>query len=184
MRKAYFSLYEIAVLSLLGALVFILRTALRMPLRIPGHTGIFWVVPVILGVGIVRKLGAGSYVGLISGLLASFFGFGGFHVFDLFKYLMLGVTIDLLAVPFAEHLDKPAVGLILGAAGNLSKMVVNYYVHILLGVPAIFIMLGIGFASVSHFIFGGLGGIISALLLARLYKSGVIKKKNAGNSGG
>jgi hypothetical protein len=77
MRKAYFSLYEIAVLSLLGALVFILRTALRMPLRIPGHTGIFWVVPVILGVGIVRKLGAGSYVGLISGLLASFFGFGG-----------------------------------------------------------------------------------------------------------
>jgi uncharacterized membrane protein len=95
MRKAYFSLYEIAVLSLLGALVFILRTVLRIPLHIPGHTGIFWVVPVIMGVAIVRKFGAGTYIGFISGTLASFFGLGGFHIFDLFKYLIMGMTIDL-----------------------------------------------------------------------------------------
>lgn len=176
MRKAYFSLYEIAVLSLLGALVFILRTVLRIPLHIPGHTGIFWVVPVIMGVAIVRKFGAGTYIGFISGILASFFGLGGFHIFDLFKYLVMGVTIDLLTVPFAKHLDNPAIGFILGAAGNLSKMVVNYYVHLTLGVPAVFILIGIGFASLSHFIFGGLGGIISALILARLYKSRVIKR--------
>ncbi|MCD1293451.1 cobalt ABC transporter permease [Methanocella sp. CWC-04] len=176
MRKTYFSLYELTILSLLGALVFILRVYLRVPMHIPGKSGLFWVIPIILGVAIVSRPGSGTYIGFISGVLAAFLGMGDSGIFDFFKYLTMGITIDVLGQVFKGHLTNPIVGIMLGAAGNLSKMVVNYYVDVMLGVPASFILMGIGLASVSHFIFGGLGGLIASILLNRLYRAGVIRK--------
>jgi uncharacterized membrane protein len=75
--EKYFTLNEIALMSLMGGLVFVMKTAFRMPLGIPGHTGIFLVIPVIIGVAIIRKPGSGTYIGLVSGVLLSFFGLSG-----------------------------------------------------------------------------------------------------------
>jgi len=174
MKQPYFSLYEITLLSLCAALIVVLNTMLSVPLKVPGHTGIYWVVPVIIGVGIVKKPGAGTFIGFISGILASLFGMNTLHILNLFIYLALGVTIDLTGLLLFYRLDNLAAGFIAGAAGNLAKMVVNYSLQTFLGIPAVFIMIGIGLASVSHFIFGGIGGIIAALVLNRLLKAGVI----------
>lgn len=175
-RKPYFSLQDIALLSLCAALIVVLNTTFSLPLNIPGHTGIYWVVPVIIGVGIVKKPGAGTYIGLISGILATLFGVNTLHIFNLFIYIALGGIIDLVGLLFFYRLDHPAAGFIAGAAGNLAKMVVNYALQTFLGIPAVFIVIGIGTASITHFIFGGLGGIIAALVLARLLKAGVITR--------
>jgi len=175
-KKPYFSLYEIALLSLCAALIVVLNTALSIPLKIPGHTGIYWVVPVIIGVGIVKKPGAGTYIGFISGILATLFGLNTLHIFNLFIYLAMGMIIDLSGFLFFYRLDHPAAGFIAGAAGNLAKMVVNYALQTFLGIPAVFILIGIGTASITHFIFGGIGGIIAALVLGRLLKAGVISR--------
>jgi glycopeptide antibiotics resistance protein len=72
------------------------------------------------------------------------------------------------------------VGFIAGAGGSLVKMMVNYSVQLFLGIPGAFILLGIGIASVSHIIFGGLGGIIAALVIARLLRAGVISREHRG----
>jgi len=175
-KKPYFSLYEIALLSLCAALVFVMNTTFTLPLTLPGHTGIYWVVPVIIGVGIVKKPGAGTYIGLISGILATLFGVDTLHIFNILIYTALGGTIDLVGLFLFYRLDHPAVGFIAGAAGNLAKMVVNYTLQTFLGIPAVFIIIGIGAASISHFIFGGIGGIIAALVLRRLLKAGVITR--------
>ncbi len=169
-KKHYFSLYEIALMSLCGALVVALKTVFNIPLHLPGNSGIFWVIPVIIGAGIVRKPGAGCYIGLISGILASLFGLDALHVLDMFKYLAMGIMVDVTGILFASRFDHPAVGFIAGAAGNLAKMVVNYAVQTFLGIPATFILIGIGIASVTHFIFGGIGGILAAVILSRLLK--------------
>lgn len=176
LKRPYFSLHEIALLSLCAALVTVLNTTLSLPLNIPGHTGIYWVVPVIIGVGIVKKPGAGTYIGFISGILATLFGADTLHIFNLFIYMALGGMIDLTGLLFFYRLDHPAVGFIAGAAGNLAKMVVNYLLQTFLGIPAVFIIIGIGTASITHFIFGGIGGIIAALVLSRLGKAGVITR--------
>lgn len=175
-KKPYFSLHEVALLSLCAALIVVLNTVFTIPLSIPGHTGIFWVVPVIIGVGIVKKPGAGTYIGLISGILATLFGMNTLHIFNLFIYLALGGVIDLLGLLFFYRLDHPAAGFIAGAAGNLAKMAVNFSLQSFFGIPAAFIVLGIGTASITHFIFGGIGGIAAALVLARLAKAGVITR--------
>jgi ABC-type thiamin/hydroxymethylpyrimidine transport system permease subunit len=175
-KKPYFSLHEIALLSLCAALIVVLNTTFVLPLKIPGHTGIYWVVPVIIGVGIVRKPGAGTFIGLISGILATLFGLNTLHIFNILIYVALGGVIDLLGFLFFYRLDHPAAGFIAGAAGNLAKMVVNYSLQTFLGIPAAFIVIGIGTASITHFIFGGLGGIIAALIISRLLKAGVITR--------
>jgi hypothetical protein len=176
MRKFYFSLYELTLLSLLGALTAVMQVTLRLPLHIPGHTGIYLVIPIILGAGIVKKPGAAAYVGLIFGILSSFSGTGNSDVSVLFRYLAMGIGIDIAALLFRGHLDNIFVGLILGAVGNLSKMIVMYYIDTLLGIPQNILIIGIGTAAIFHLTFGGLGGIISAALLNRLYRTGVIRK--------
>jgi hypothetical protein len=178
-RTPYFSLHEIALLSLCGALIVVLNTTFSLPLKIPGHSGIYWVVPVIVGVGIVKKPGAGTYIGLISGILATFFGLNTLHLFNLLIYLALGGVVDLAGLLFLYRLDNPAAGFVAGAAGNLAKMVVNYLLQTFLGIPAAFIVIGIGIASVTHLVFGGLGGVIAALVLRSLLKAGVITRDRA-----
>jgi hypothetical protein len=148
--KNYFTLNEIALMSILGALIFVLKMALRMPVSIPGQTGIFWVIPVIIGVAIIKKPGSGTYIGLISGVLMSFFGVGGTHVFDIFQYTALGFAVDITGLIFSYRFDSVPIGIVVAISAGVS--------------------------SVSHIIFGAIGGLISAYLAARLIKSGVITK--------
>ncbi|NYT06546.1 MAG: ECF transporter S component [Methanomicrobiales archaeon] len=170
----YFSLHEIALLSLCGALVFLLKTALKVPVHLPGNSGILWVLPLIVATAIVQKPGSATYAGFVSGILASFFGTDALHILDLAKYLAMGMAIDLCAAVFSYRVDHPVAGFICGAAGNLVKMVVNYAVQLLFGIQAAFIVLGIGVSSATHLVFGGIGGIIAALLIRRLKSAGVI----------
>jgi hypothetical protein len=174
-RKApYFSLYELSVLSICGGLIFVLKTAFKIPLHLPGHSGIFWVIPVIFAVAVVRKPGSGTYVGLLSGILTAFFGMDPLGVLDGVTYLTLGVTVDLEGILFRYRFDHPAIGFVVGASSNIAKMLVNFAIQLALGVLPVFIVLGIGIASVTHLIFGGIGGVIAAVIIARLIKAGII----------
>lgn len=55
--KPYFQLHEIALLSLLGALIFVLRLVFKIPIHVPGSSGLVWVLPLIIGVGIMKTRG-------------------------------------------------------------------------------------------------------------------------------
>ncbi|MCK9306913.1 MAG: ECF transporter S component [Methanoculleus sp.] len=178
--EKYFTLNEIALMSLMGGLVFVMKTAFRMPLGIPGHTGIFLVIPVIIGVAIIRKPGSGTYIGLVSGVLLSFFGLSGMHVFDVFQYTALGASIDAAGYVFRYRMESVPFGVLAGIAGNLAKMVVNFAVDLAIGVPFVVVAVGAGISSVSHVLFGALGGFVSAYLVARLIKTGVISRDATG----
>ncbi|ADN35979.1 conserved hypothetical protein [Methanolacinia petrolearia DSM 11571] len=175
-KRDYFTLNEIALMSLLGGLVFVMLMALRMPLHIPGHTGIFMVIPVIIGVAIIQKPGSGTYIGLVAGVLLSFFGVSALHVFDVFQYTALGMVTDIIGYSFRYRMDLTPVSVLAGIAGNLAKMLVNFAVNLAIGIPLVVVIIEAGISSVSHTIFGALGGLISAYLIARLIRTGVITR--------
>ena len=139
-------------------------------MRLPGHNGVFWVIPIILGAGIAEKGGSATFVSLIGGTLISFLGASDEGPFKIPEYVAMGIAIDMLALLFKAHMSNPLAGLIVGSLGNLAKLSVNYTVTLLLGVPANLIIAGLGFASVTHLVFGGLGGFFSALILGRLVR--------------
>jgi ABC-type branched-subunit amino acid transport system permease subunit len=65
-------------------------------------------------------------------------------------------------------LDNLLVGLVLGAFGSFSKVLVNYYITSLLSLNANILLAGIGVAGTVHLVFGGIGGVIAAVVLNRV----------------
>ena len=167
-QKRYFLVREVCFLSLMAALVYVFKTFFRTPIQLPGHTAIFWVIPFIIGMGVTRKFGAGTYIGVLSGLLIGFVGMADVGPLKVFEYVAMGFTMDLLALVFKGHLANPLVGVILGAFGSFVKLVVNYTITGALITNANVILVGIGIAGSVHLIFGGAGAAISSIVLNRI----------------
>ncbi len=167
-EKKYFVVYEICFLSLMAALVYVFKTFFKTPIQLPGHTAIFWVIPFIIGIGITRKFGSGTYIGVLSGLLIGMIGMADTGLLKVFEYTAMGFTMDILAIVFKGHLGNLFVGFILGAFGSFDKMLVNYSITSALSMNANILLAGIGVAGAVHLVFGGAGGVISAMVLNRV----------------
>ncbi len=165
--KKYFLVYEVSFLSLMAALVYVFKTFFRTPIQLPGHTAIVWVIPFIVGIGMIKKFGSGTYIGVISGLLIGMIGMADTGILKVFEYTAMGLTMDILALAFKDHMSNVLVGFVFGAIGSFDKTMVNYFMTSILIKNANIILAGIGFAGSITLIFGGLGGIISALIVSR-----------------
>jgi len=171
-KERYFSTFQLILLALFAALVVVAKIALRLPLQLSGHSGIFWMAIVIVGAGVVPKPGAASMIGLTSALLAAFLGMGDFGPLNTFlSYLMLGVGTDL-ALLLLRKPENVVVGALAGAIGHFCKFLVKWAMAAVSGAPAGFIALGLLKAIIGYLIFGALGGILGALTLAALRKAG------------
>ncbi len=96
MKQHYFSTFQLILLALFAALIVVAKIALKLPLQLPGHSGIFWMAILIVAARVVPRPGAASLVGLSSGLLAAFLGLGDFGALDtMLSYTMAGVGVDL-----------------------------------------------------------------------------------------
>jgi ABC-type thiamin/hydroxymethylpyrimidine transport system permease subunit len=155
-------------LTMFGVLIAVANDVLRMPLHLPGHTSLWWFGILVLGRGLIPKFGAGTIIGAVSGTLASVLGLaeGGPHAF--FIYFIPGLLLDFIAPLFFNKLENPFVGILCGALTSLTKMAINMVIGALLHLPMGFMAVGLGIASISHTVFGAIGGLIAAGLIKRL----------------
>jgi uncharacterized membrane protein len=171
-RRSRFSTFELSLLALFSALIVAAKIGLRFPIRVPGHSGVFWMALAVVALGIVPKLGAGSIVGLTSALLAVFLGLGDQGaVYTLFSYLVLGVVSDLVA-RFLGGVHKPVPATLVGAVGNASKMLVKTLMASLLGIPGGFLAVGLLYSFATNLAMGAIGGFLGYLILEALRKAG------------
>lgn len=161
------------IIALVSALIVAAKFYLNLPIHVPGHSGIFWMALIVIGVGIVRRPGAGTLIGLVSGILATLFVPGRQGIFVGVKYLSAGFTVDVLTQLLGGRLDRYLVAILVAAAGNVAKLASAYLIGALAGVPGGFLALGLGLASSTHLAFGALGGWIGAVVLKRLRRAGI-----------
>ena len=172
MKKFYFSTFELILLTLFSALVVVAKIALRFPIQMPGHSGVFWMAIIIVAVGIVPKRGTASLVGLSSGILAAFLGMGDFGALNTWlSYTMVGVGTDL-ALWLLENPENLLVASLTGALGHTAKFLVKWMFGILSGAPLGFVALGLIWSLFTYLIFGAIGGALGALTLRALRKAG------------
>ena len=172
MKSRYFSTFQLILLALFAALIVIAKIALKTPLQLPGHTGIFWMAILIVASRVVPQRGAASMVGLLSGILASFLGLGDYGFLDTFvSYLMIGIATDLalLLLGNPENLISAAL---IGALGHLGKFLVKWGIGLLTGAPLGFVTLGLLNSLIGYILFGVIGGILGSLTLIALRKAG------------
>jgi hypothetical protein len=172
MQDRYLSTFQMFVLALFAALIVVAKIALRLPLQMPGHSGIFWMAVVIVAAGVVNKPGAASVVGLTSGFMAAFLGMGDLGALNTFlSYTMVGVGTDL-ALLLLGNPENVVVAVLAGIFGHLAKFLVKWALGVMAGAPVGFVALGLARAVVGYIIFGALGGLLGALTLKALRRAG------------
>ena len=155
-----------------AALVVVAKSGLRLPLQMPGHSGIFWMAIVVVGAGIVNKRGAASLIGVTSGILATFLGMGDFGAINTFlSYAIVGVGTDL-ALLILPDLEQPVTATVAAAIGHMGKFLVKWLFGVVTGAPIGFLALGLLWAMLGYIVFGGLGGLLGSLTLKALRKAG------------
>jgi hypothetical protein len=172
MKERYFSTFQLILLALFAALVVVAKIALRTPVQMPGHSGIFWMAIIIVASGVVPKMGAASVVGFTSGIIAGFLGMGDFGALNTFlSYTAVGVGTDL-ALLLLEKPENPVSAALSASLGHLGKFLVKWVLSTMTGAPAGFVALGLARALVGYVVFGALGGLLGALTLKALRRAG------------
>ncbi len=171
-RQPYFSTFEMVLLALFSALVVVAKIALRTPIQMPGHTGIFWMAIIVVAAGVVTKRGAASLVGVTSGLIAAFLGMGDFGALNTFlSYTAVGLGTDL-ALWLLRDPENLIVAALAGIIGHMGKFLVKWALAALTGAPVGFVALGLARALIGYVVFGALGGLLGALTLSALRRAG------------
>lgn len=159
-------------MAMFSALVVVAKIALRLPLQMPGHSGVFWMAIVIVAAGVVPKRGAVALVGLTSGLLAGFLGLGDFGVLNTtLSYTVVGVGTEF-ALWLLESPEKLVPAALAGAIGHVAKFLVKWIFGMISGAPVGIVALGLMWSMLSYIFWGALGGILGALTLKALRKAG------------
>jgi len=172
MKKPYFSLFELILLTLFSTLVVVMKIALRLPLKLPGHSGIFWLAVFVVATGVVPKRGAASVVGVASGILAAFLGLGDFGALNTFlSYAAVGVGCEL-ALWLVRDPEKFVPAALIGTFGHIGKFLVKWILGLITGAPIGIVALGMAYSLLSYIFFGALGGILGCLTLKALRKAG------------
>ncbi len=172
MKSRYFSTFQLILLALFAALIVVAKIALKTPLQLPGHSGIFWMAIVIVAAGVVPKPGAVSLVGLTSGILAAFLGMGDLGALNTFlSYTMVGISADLILL-LLRNPENLVVAALTGVIGHLGKLLVKWALGTLSGAPVGFLALGMVRSILGYIVFGALGGLLGGLTLLALRKAG------------
>jgi uncharacterized membrane protein len=170
--RRYFSTFQLILLALMSALVVVSKIVLHLPLRLPGHSGLFWMAILVVAHGLVPKRGALSLVGFTSGLLAAFLGLGDMGpIYTFFSYLASGVAVDLIGW-FLGGLESIIPATLAGMFGNVAKMLVKLLMASAMQIPAGFVATGLLFSFLTNTVAGALGGVIGFLILRALRKAG------------
>lgn len=171
-KTPYFSTFQLILLALMSTLVVVSKIALRLPLQLPGHSGIFWMAIVIVGAGIVPKRGAASLIGLTSGILAGFLGLGDFGALNTFlSYAAIGIVTDLALLLLGDPANF-VTAMIAAPIGHLSKFLIKWLFGIITGAPLGFVTTGLAWSAMGYLVWGILGGFLGALTLRALKKAG------------
>jgi hypothetical protein len=171
-ENRYYSIFEIILLTLFSTLVVVMKIALRLPLKLPGHSGVLWLTVFVVAVGIIPKKGASSLVGLSSGILAAFLGLGDFGALNTFlSYTLVGVGVEF-AWWLLRDPEQYVPAALIGIFGHLGKFFVKWVLGLITGVPIGIVAWGLPYSLISYVVFGALGGILGCMTLKALRKAG------------
>jgi len=173
MKQRYFSTFQLILLALFSALVVVAKIALRTPLQLSGHSGIFWMAIIIVGSKVVPKPGAASMIGITSGLLASFLGLGDFGALNTFlSYAMVGIVSDGILMLLGGDPENLIMAVIVGIFGHLGKFLTKWAFGIISGAPIGFVALGLLRAIIGYILFGAIGAVLGWVTLKALKRAG------------
>lgn len=173
-----FSVFDLVVIALTSALgigikpiIVPLIHIITGPLYIPGGAaaGGFYMLWIVLGIGITRKTGTGTLIGLIQALLVIITGAYGTHgAVSIITYTLPGLMVDIVTKILKDKFFTPTAFFVLGLIANITGTFLSSMVFFRL--PLIPLLLSLSAASLS----GGIGGLIAYKIVKELSRMNII----------
>lgn len=174
-RFSAFQLIVIALMATLGIatkpVIVPLVHIITGLLYIPGGAiaGGFYMIWIVLGVGLINKVGVATMIALVQSIMIVSLGIFGTHgIMSFLTYIIPGVAVDILLMLIRYR--RPSLGnfFLCGVVANLSgTFLVNVIFFRLPLVPLILILSS---AALS----GGIGGIIAYKIINKLEQQGIL----------
>jgi hypothetical protein len=160
---------ELILLAAIGAVGVLMHAYLRIPLKLPGHHGVFYMALLISGKLISKKNYAGSLssIGAAAMLLLPL---GFKDPFIPVIYLFPGLIVDVLYYNFRKL--QPNVlflAIICGLAYTMIP-ITRIFITVITGFPYGSLLTGFLYPVFTHFIFGAIGGSLAAGSFALIKK--------------
>jgi len=176
-----FSMFDLVVIAMMASLgvaikpvVVPLAHIITGPLYIPGGViaGGFYMMWIVLGAGLVGKLGTATLISIVQAIMVISIGVFGTHgIMSLMTYIFPGLAVDLVLLVSRHRGYCLGCCFVSGIAANISgTFLVNL---VFFRLPLIPLVLSLSSAALS----GGLGGIIAYSVIKQF------KKFNIGNLG-
>ena len=164
----------IAAMSALGIvikpIVVPLAHIISTPLMIPGGSlaGGLYMMWIVVAFALTGKHGTALLVGTVQAILVLISGVSGSHgAMSLISYIAPGLLVDILFFVLRRDIDSAPLAMLAGIAANLTGTFCANVVFFSL--PLIPLLLSLFVAAFS----GGVGGILSWLLLSALRRYGI-----------
>lgn len=170
-RYSMFDLVIIAMMASLGIaikpVIVPLTHIITGPLYIPGGVvaGGFYMMWIVLGAGLVGKIGTATLISLVQAIMVVSLGLFGTHgIVSFLTYTLPGISVDLLFL-LSKHRGGCAGCCF--AAGIIANLAGTFMVNLVFfQLPAVPLILSLSCASLS----GGLGGVIAYSVLKQIRK--------------
>jgi hypothetical protein len=173
-----FTIYELVIISIMAAIGIALKPVIvpiahliSGPLMVPSgaFAGGLYMLWLVVGMGIVGKIGTATLIAVIQALLVLFTGVVGSHgIMSLFTYTMPGIAMDLVLLLIGHRVCCAGCAMIAGAVANITGTAcVNV---VFFQAPGVYLILILSVAALS----GGAGGLLAWELLKILKKYGLV----------
>ncbi len=171
-RQNRFSTFDWLLIGMFAALLIAARVALHMPLKIPGHSGLFWMAILVTASAVVPRPGAATATGLVAGILAIFVGLGDHGALvTVLGYAASGFGVDAVRWT-TKRRESLATFAVAGLVGHLGKLAVKVGLELMAGIPVGFVVFGRAYAILTYTVFGLLGGALGFAIVGALRRAG------------
>jgi len=161
-------LLKIGLLLLLGFFAVVLRERINIPLKIPGHHGLEFMLLFVAGKTLSRQRYAMtiSSIGASASAFLPLFHFG--NAFMPFTLLLPGIIGDLIINKTGKH--NLLYIAIAGGLAYSSIPLTRQAIMMVTGIPFGSLLTGLLYPFALHFVFGALGSLAGAGLFSRFAK--------------
>ena len=170
------SLKDALFLGFCAVLIIAARAALRLHLKIPGHSMLFTLFFLLLARGCVRNNLAASFTALLSGIMALILGMGKGGPLILIKYLLPAMVVDAMAAVLAGGLFQSVMLCVLTAVLAAStRFVSDAAMDMLAGMDWNIVVRHAGLQTACNVVFGAIGALGVPAVLRKLRAFGAIE---------
>jgi hypothetical protein len=172
----HLSLKDALFLGFCAVLIIAFRAALRLHLKIPGHSMLFTLFFLILARGCVRNHLASAFTALLAGIMALILGMGKGGPLILIRYLLPALVVDAMALILSDALFQSMLLCMLTAVlAAATRFLTDAAMDLLAGMAYSVVLRHAGLQTISNVLFGAVGALGVPTVIRKLKAFGAIE---------